>query len=145
MLDPERAMTTNMYEITSRNWKRALWRGFRKSCPACGKSHIFSSYLGIESSCLHCGEALHHQRADDAPPYFTIFAVGHVVIPSMLFVEKMWKPELWVHFSLWLPLTMFLTLWLLPHFKGAVVGLQWALRMHGFASEPETQQEPVRT
>ncbi len=134
-----------MYELTKRSWKLALWRGLGKSCPVCGKGRMFQSYLGIGSSCPVCGAALHHQRADDAPPYFTIFAVGHVVIPSMLFVEKMWKPELWVHFSLWLPLTIFLTLWLLPHIKGAVVGIQWALRMHGFASETETQQKPVRT
>jgi uncharacterized protein (DUF983 family) len=34
--------------------------------------------------------------------------------------------------SLWLPLVVVLSLTLLPAVKGAIVGLQWALRMHGF-------------
>jgi hypothetical protein len=29
------------------------------------------------------------------------------------------------------------TLWLLPRVKGALVGLQWALRMHGFGGVPD--------
>jgi uncharacterized protein (DUF983 family) len=29
-------------------------------------------------------------------------------------------------------LTLGMSLWLLPRVKGALVGLQWALRMHGF-------------
>jgi uncharacterized protein (DUF983 family) len=123
--------------MTTRNWKSAIFRGFRKLCPACGKAHIFSSYLGISETCHHCNEPLYHQRADDAPPYFTIFAVGHIIIPSMLFVEKIWKPDLWIHFAIWLPLTLILTLWLLPKTKGATVGLQWALGMHGFAKADE--------
>jgi uncharacterized protein (DUF983 family) len=134
-----------MYKVAQRSWKQAIWRGFKKTCPSCGNGHIFNSYLGIVASCPHCGIALHHQRADDAPPYFTVFVVGHIVIPSMLLVEKMWKPELWIHFSLWLPLTVLLTLWLLPRIKGAIVGFQWALRMHGFAAETETKPYPVRT
>jgi len=31
-----------------------------------------------------------------------------------------------------LPLTLILTLLLLPRVKGALIGLQWANRMHGF-------------
>ncbi len=31
-----------------------------------------------------------------------------------------------------MPLTIGLSLWFLPRIKGALVGLQWALRMHGF-------------
>jgi len=37
---------------------------------------------------------------------------------------------------LWLPLTLVLSLWLLPRIKGALIGLQFARRMHGFGSEP---------
>jgi uncharacterized protein (DUF983 family) len=127
-----------------RNWKSALLRGAAKHCPACGKGRIFTSYLGIAPTCPHCGEDLHHQRADDAPPYFTIMIVGHTVVPLLLLAEKFWRPELWIHFVIWLPLTLFLTLWLLPRTKGATVGLQWALRMHGFAAE-ENQSKPIGT
>jgi uncharacterized protein (DUF983 family) len=37
-----------------------------------------------------------------------------------------------VHAIVWLPATLLASLWLLPRVKGALVGLQWALYMHGF-------------
>jgi uncharacterized protein (DUF983 family) len=123
----------DMVTPAARNWKQSVFRGFRQRCPHCGKGKIFVSYLGITPVCPHCAEDLQHQRADDAPPYFTIMVVGHTIVPLLLLVEKMYAPNLWVHFSLWLPLTVLMTLWLLPRIKGATVGLQWALRMHGFA------------
>ena len=35
---------------------------------------------------------------------------------------------------IWLIVTAGLSLLILPRIKGAVVGYQWALRMHGFAA-----------
>jgi uncharacterized protein (DUF983 family) len=125
-----------------RSWRKALWRGFKKSCPACGEGALMKSYITVNASCSHCGEDLHHQRADDAPPYFTMFIVGHTIVPLLLLVEKKWSPELWVHFILWLPLTLLMTLVLLPMVKGATVGLQWALGMHGFAGENDKPTGP---
>ena len=101
-------------------------------CPNCRQGRLYSKYLKVADQCARCGEELHHHRADDAPPYFTIFIVGHILVPLVLWTEKVWKPELYVHFALWLPLAVIMTLTLLPVVKGAVVGLQWALCMHGF-------------
>ena len=83
---------------------RALGRGLRRRCPRCG----------------HCGLALDGHYADDAPPTFTILIVGHVVVGAMLSVETLRHPPSWVHAAL------------LPPIKGALVGLQWAPRRHGF-------------
>jgi uncharacterized protein (DUF983 family) len=58
--------------------------------------------------------------------------VGHVLVPAALVLEKGFHPPLWVHMAAWLPLSIALALGLLPIVKGAVVGLQWAKRMHGF-------------
>lgn len=110
----------------------AMLRGARQRCPACGEGAMFRAYLKVADACPVCGEDLHHQRADDAPPYFTMVIVGHVVIAGVLLLEKAYAPPSWVHLALWLPLTVILSLWLLPRVKGALVGLQWALRMHGF-------------
>lgn len=93
---------------------------------------MFGRFLKVADSCDACGEELHHHRADDAPPYFTMFIVGHIVVPLVLVVEKLWVPPLGVHFALWTVVTLALTFALMPAVKGAVVGLQWALRMHGF-------------
>ncbi|MBM3520570.1 MAG: DUF983 domain-containing protein [Alphaproteobacteria bacterium] len=124
-----------------RPWLRALWRGFRRRCPNCGKGSLLAGYLTVAESCENCGEALHHQRADDAPPYFTIFIVGHIVVPAVLVVEKLWQPTLAFHFILWTIVTLALTFLLMPSVKGAVVGLQWALRLHGFGGPSDHENE----
>ena len=67
---------------------------------------MFAKFLKVADTCPHCGEELHHHRADDAPPYFTIFIVGHIVIPLVLVTEKLWHPNLFVHASLWLIVTL---------------------------------------
>jgi uncharacterized protein (DUF983 family) len=54
------------------------------------------------------------------------------VIPLVLITEKLWHPNLIWHFSAWIVLTLVLTVFLMPRVKGAVVAMQWALRMHGF-------------
>jgi uncharacterized protein (DUF983 family) len=127
---------TGQPALPPRPWKQAVWRGLRRRCPNCGTGTVFASFLKIADRCGDCGEELHHQRADDAPPYFTIMIVGHIIVPSVLLVERFWRPDLIVHFALWLPATLLLTLLLMPRVKGAIVGLQWALRMHGFGEEP---------
>ena len=115
-----------------RSWKLAMWRGLRGTCPNCGIGHLFRNFLKVADTCNHCGEELHHHRADDAPPYFTMFIVGHIVVPLVLVVEKLWAPPLAVHFVMWTIVTLSLTFALMPAVKGAIVGLQWALQMHGF-------------
>ena len=124
-----------------RDVKEALLRGARQRCPACGEGKMFHAFLKVSDTCPSCGEELHHQRADDAPPYFTMVIVGHVVIAGILALEKAVAPESWVHLMLWLPLTVGLSLWLLPRVKGALVGLQWALRMHGFGGRTDETAE----
>ena len=89
-------------------------------------------YLKVAPNCPSCGEDLSQHRADDAPPYLTIVVVGHIIVPLILFVETRWPLPTMVHMAIWLPLTLILSLTFLPPMKGAVVGLQWALRMHGF-------------
>lgn len=121
--------------------KRSVWRAMRRGlackCPNCGDGKIFQRYLKVADNCSNCKEELFHQRADDAPPYFTIFIVGHIVVAAMLMVEKFYRPDLWVHMALWVPLTILLCLWMLQPLKGATVGLQWANRMHGFGGEDD--------
>ena len=117
----------------------SLLRGAALKCPACGRGAMFRRYLKVSDACPRCGEELHHHRADDAPPYFTIVIVGHIVVGLVLAVEMAYRPPLWVHAALWLPLTLILTLLVLPVVKGALVALQWALLMHGY--DPEAKED----
>jgi uncharacterized protein (DUF983 family) len=111
---------------------RAALRGFFGRCPQCGKGRMFRAFLKVIDCCPACAEELHHQRADDAPAYFVILIVGHIVVPLVLAVEMAFAPPLWVHMAMWGPLTLALSLLLLPRIKGALVAWQWAMRMHGF-------------
>jgi uncharacterized protein (DUF983 family) len=119
---------------------QALRRGFAQRCPACGAGPLFGRYLKVREACPGCGEALHHHRADDAPAYFTILIVGHLIVGAVLPVERAFAPPLWLHALLWGPLTLALTLTLLPRIKGCIVGLQWAFYMHGFGAEGQPGQ-----
>jgi uncharacterized protein (DUF983 family) len=133
-------MTTT--EFNSEHYKRsvpkAMRRGAALKCPKCGKGQLFAKYLKAANTCPKCSEEIFHHRADDAPPYFTMLLIGHIVFPAIFLVERNFQPPLWLHFSVWIPLLVLLSLALLPVIKGAVIGLQWALRMHGF-DDPAVQ------
>ena len=118
----------------ARSVRKAMWRGFGLRCPACGQGKMFSSYLKINDRCPVCAEELHHHRADDAPPYFTMLIVGHIVVGSILAVEVAFAPPMWTQMTGWPILAVALSLLLLPRIKGTLVALQWAMRMHGFGA-----------
>jgi uncharacterized protein (DUF983 family) len=115
----------------------ALLRGWHGKCPRCGAGSLFGGFLKMRSACPACDLALEPYRADDAPAYFTILLVGHIVVPLVLVVERYGDhPPLWFHALLWLPLSVVLALYLLPHIKGTVIALLWAHRMP--APKPST-------
>lgn len=119
-------------ETGQRSVWRALVNGFRRRCPHCRKGHIFDGYLRVRDACEVCGTEFFHHRADDAPPYFTILITGHFIVPLMAVFLAVTDWPAGLHLMIWLPLTLFMILALLPRVKGALISLQWALRMHGF-------------
>lgn len=111
---------------------RALLRGWRNKCPRCGEGRMFNRFLKTEEPCGNCGLEMHHHRADDFPPYLTVTLIAHIVVPGMLVLEKMAYPPMWVHWIVWIPLTLVLTALLMQPVKGAIIGWQWGMAMHGF-------------
>ena len=122
---------------------RSMLRGFAFRCPKCGKGQLFNGYLSTAERCGSCNLQLSHHRADDAPPYFTMVIVGHVIVGLVLYAEMVYSPPVWLHMALWLPLTLIMSLALMRPIKGAIIGLQWALQMHGFSLEPEVTDDPT--
>ena len=115
----------------------ALLRGWQGRCPRCSEGPLFGGFLKMRSHCPACQLALEPYRADDAPAYFTILIVGHVVVPLVLLLERYGdQPPLWFHALLWLPLSVVLALYLLPHIKGTVIALLWVHRIP--APKPST-------
>lgn len=111
----------------------AMLRGWRRRCPNCGAGPLLRGYLKVRDTCPVCGEALHHQRADDGPAYLTILIVGHIMAPLILYAFTKWRPDPLILASVFSVGTVGLSLYLLPRLKGALVAIQWAKRMHGFA------------
>jgi uncharacterized protein (DUF983 family) len=126
--------------------KRDVWtammRGWRGRCPNCGEGKLFRAFLKTNDNCSECGQDFSHHRADDLPAYLVIVIVGHIVVPIMLWVETNYAPPVVLQLAIYLPLTLVLSLLLLQPVKGAVVGLQWAFRMHGF-DETEAGSDPA--
>jgi uncharacterized protein (DUF983 family) len=98
-----------------------LLRGWRRKCPHCGTGSMFRGYLTIRDTCATCAQPFEPLRADDAPAYFTISIVGHIVVSGLLALEVYAHPPTWVQLSIWLPATLILTLGLLPYVKGTVM------------------------
>jgi uncharacterized protein (DUF983 family) len=117
-----------------RNIWQAMTRGWRQKCPSCGDGRLYGKYLKVNDVCSTCGTELHHHRADDAPPYFVMTITAHIVVGGILILERLYSPPTWVQLSIWLPMLVLLSLWLLPRVKGALIGYQWALKMHGFGN-----------
>jgi uncharacterized protein (DUF983 family) len=122
-----------------RNVWNALKRGWRGRCPRCGEGKLFRAFLKVDDHCSVCGQDFTPHRADDLPAYLVIVIVGHIVVPTALLIETNYSPPVALQLAVYLPLTLILSLLLLQPVKGAVVGLQWALRMDGFDEQnPES-------
>jgi len=125
---------------------RPLWtamkRGALGRCPNCGEGKLFIGFTKSVDKCSVCGEELYHHRADDLPAYLVIVIVGHIVLGAFMAVEATSTLSMWQHIAIWVPLTIVLSVALLQPVKGAVIGLQWALYMHGFGEKDETEPRP---
>ncbi|WP_425374557.1 DUF983 domain-containing protein [Mesorhizobium waimense] len=128
-------------ELHSGRVARPLWtaikRGMLGRCPHCGEGKLFRGFTKSVDACAVCGEELHHHRADDLPAYLVIVIVGHIVLGAFMGVESTSTLSTWQHIAIWVPLTILLAVALLQPVKGAVIGLQWALYMHGFGGEKD--------
>jgi uncharacterized protein (DUF983 family) len=121
-----------------RSLREAVTRGFFGRCPACGRGRLFRSYLKVVNTCQVCGEDLTPQRADDAPAYLTLLIVAHFVGAGVLMSDETWPESslVWTA-TFWLAVTIVASLTILPRAKGAIVGQQWAMGLHGFGDHPD--------
>jgi uncharacterized protein (DUF983 family) len=105
------------------NSLETFWRGFRRSCPRCGKGHLFSGYLSVRTACDVCGLEFEPLRSDDAPPYFTLLIVGHLVVSLYMALWQLMDIPAWGQAIIWCSLTAILSLVLLPFIKGGVMAV----------------------
>jgi uncharacterized protein (DUF983 family) len=140
MSEPPKVWTADEVPPEKRDAWLAVRRGFRGRCPRCGQGKLFRAFLKVDDHCSVCALDFTPHRADDLPAYLVIVIVGHLLVPVILAIETAYSPPVALQLMIYLPLTLILSLLLLQPVKGAVVGLQWAFRMHGFdENDPEYQ------
>lgn len=126
--------------------KRDVWtamkRGFSCRCPRCGQGKLFRAFLKVADNCSVCGLDFTPHRADDLPAYLVIIIVGHIVVPAALWIETNYSPAVWLQLTVYLSFTLVASLLLLQPVKGAVVGFQWAMHMHGFDDNAADEISP---
>jgi uncharacterized protein (DUF983 family) len=111
---------------------KAIWpeiepiaAGLKGRCPRCGAGRLFSGFLTVGQRCGVCGLDYSFADAGDGPAVFVILIIGFVVVGLALWMEVTYNPPLWVHFILWIPLTLVLCLTALRLIKGVLITLQY--------------------
>ena len=115
-----------MAESAKRSMMLGMRRGAQLCCPNCGARDLYRAYLKVQT-CRVCGNANGRYPADDAPPYFTILIVGHLVVGPLAAIPWIWRQSIGTILAIALPILLALILLLLPVVKGAVVGALWSL------------------
>lgn len=100
--------------------------GLKGRCPRCGEGRMFAGTFTIAKRCGVCGLDYEFADAGDGPAVFVILIIGFVVVGLALWMEVSYSPPLWLHFLLWVPLTVGLCLTALRLIKGVLVALQYA-------------------
>ena len=84
--------------------------GLKGRCPRCGEGRLFSGFLTVAPRCGVCRLDNSFADAGDGPAVFVILIIGFIVVGLALWMEVTLNPPLWVHFMLWIPLTLVLCL-----------------------------------
>ncbi len=121
----------------------AILQGFLGNCPQCGTGKLFGRFVKTNDTCATCGNEFHHHRADDLPAYLVILIVGHIVVGAAMAVQMTTDLGMWWHLAIWIPIVILAAVFLLQPVKGAVIGLQWALYMHGFGGDTEEENQEL--
>lgn len=102
-----------------------LIAGLAGRCPNCGKGPLFAGFLTVATVCSACGFDLAKADSGDGPAVFVILVGGFLVAFAALFTEIAYRPPIWVHLIIWLPMTVVVCLGLLRPFKGALIAAQF--------------------
>ncbi|MCC6924414.1 DUF983 domain-containing protein [Novosphingobium sp.] len=110
----------------------AILRGAKGQCPRCGEARLFRAYLKPVDHCPACHQDWTHQRADDFPPYISIFLTGHLMAPLIIYFGAESPLPMWLALTICLVAAAVMMLAFLQPAKGGTVALQWWHGMHGF-------------
>jgi uncharacterized protein (DUF983 family) len=105
-----------------------LLAGLAGRCPNCGEGPLFRGFLTVADRCDACGYDLGRADSGDGPAVFVILIGGFIVAFAALFTEIAYRPPIWVHLVVFLPLTVVVCGGLLRPMKGLLLAAQFANR-----------------
>ncbi|MFM1959713.1 MAG: hypothetical protein RL588_1230 [Pseudomonadota bacterium] len=105
-----------------------LLAGLAGRCPNCGEGALFRGFLTVADRCDACGFDLGRADSGDGPAVFVILIGGFIVAFAALFTEIAYRPPIWVHMVVFLPLTVVVCGGLLRPMKGILLAAQFANR-----------------
>jgi uncharacterized protein (DUF983 family) len=105
-----------------------LLAGLAGRCPNCGEGPLFRGFLTVADRCDACGYDLGRADSGDGPAVFVILIGGFIVAFAALFTEIAYRPPIWVHLVVFLPLTVVVCGGLLRPMKGILLAAQFANR-----------------
>lgn len=104
---------------------QAFRSGLLRRCPRCGEGKLFSKFLTVAPKCGCCGLDFSKVDSGDGPAVFVVLILGFIVVGLALWVEVTFTPAYWVHFVLWLPLSVLGVFLMLPWFKATLIAFQY--------------------
>ena len=116
MSDQDRAIYPSLDPVST---------GMKGRCPRCGQGRLFDGFLTLKNNCSLCDLDYGFADAGDGPAVFVILIIGFIVVGLALWFEVSYSPPIWLHFILWIPLTIGLSLWLLRALKGVLINMQF--------------------
>lgn len=102
-----------------------LSTGLTGKCPRCAQGKLFKSFMKPVDRCNACGLDMSFAEEGDGPAVFAIFILGFVMVGLALYVEFTYRPAIWVHILLWVPITTILATWSLKVIKGIMIAAQF--------------------
>ena len=106
----------------------AIMAGMAGRCPRCGQGKMFRGFLDVAPECKACGLNLAFADSGDGPAVFVTLIGGFLVLGAALWTELKYQPPMWVHLTIFLPLTLIVCVGLLRPFKGILIALQYRHR-----------------
>ncbi len=105
-----------------------LLAGLAGRCPHCGEGALFRGFLTVTDHCEVCGYDFSRADSGDGPAVFVMLIGGFIVAFAALFTEIAYRPPIWVHLAVFLPMTVLVCMGLLRPMKGVLLAAQFANR-----------------
>ncbi|RXZ66685.1 DUF983 domain-containing protein [Pelagerythrobacter rhizovicinus] len=97
-------------------------------CPRCGGKTLFASGIRFAGRCRTCDLDYDSFNVGDGPAAFLTLLIGAAVTALAISVELAFRPPLWLHALLWVPVTALAVIFGLRIAKGALLASEFRNR-----------------